>query len=165
MDDKGNPVKDGQSEEKWSWSGPQAIGLFIFVVVCIGAYALWHASEREEISRRNDVELNFTHAPDTIPVAVPSRFVLQVNGPERRPVAERSVHVIITPQTKAEILSMTGPSGLDSASVSHQAWGRSDSAGNVSVLIRATEPGELTIAAADSLSSSAEGTSIQVFVR
>jgi len=66
----------------------------------------------------------------------------------------------VTPGDKAEIISVSGASGVDSAKVtgiSGAARGETDSAGNLHITVRAKAPGKYTLVALDSTSNQ-EGT-------
>ncbi|MDB5104490.1 MAG: hypothetical protein JWP91_2179 [Fibrobacteres bacterium] len=135
------------------------------IVLLLGGYALWRITDRKHVREAHAIHISFTVAPDTIPVSAPSRFAIKVNGPKSAPLAGRPVHVVVTPLEKAQIISVTGPSGRDTAAISQQAWGRSDSTGNIYVTLRAVEPGKFTLSAGDTLAASAEGASVEFWAR
>ncbi|MDB5051626.1 MAG: hypothetical protein JWO30_4697 [Fibrobacteres bacterium] len=165
MDGKVKPDEDDDSEGEKESSLPEATVTLTLIAVLAATYLWWYWRHRTEILKEHDIHLSFVLAPDTIPVSMPARFELKVKGPKKKPVAERKIHVVVTPENKAEIISVTGPSGHDSAALSNQAYGLSDSSGNVSVMVRPLESGEYTLAAADSLSASAEGAAVDFIAR
>jgi|GEM_PF-3577110 len=131
----------------------------------LGLYGAWYWENRNRIEDRSEVFLRFTSAPDTVASGSAAHFVLQVTGPENDPRPHRPVHLTVSPLDNIAIVSVTGPGMQDSAVQSQTAWGYSDNSGNISLQVMANAPGFFQIAAADSLSASAEGTAVDFHAR
>jgi len=126
----------------------------VAAALILAVYGTWNLSRRAEVLKPGGVSFFFTVAPDTVPVNLPSRFEVQVRGPDGTPMPGRPVNLTVTPQGKAVIMSVSGKP-VSSGTV----WGRSDLSGAVSALVRADSPGEYHLAAADSGGTTAAGVS------
>lgn len=155
-----------ESEKAPGMDRSQTLLFIAFLGVFAGAYIWYLGTDQGEARWKNAVHISFVVAPDTIPIAVPSRFTIQVdNGTAQGPMSGRAVHVRVTPAENAQIISVTDPSGRETAAIAQEAWGHSDAQGSIAVQLRAMKAGKYTLAAGDSLASSAEGASIEFWAR
>lgn len=65
--------------------------------------------------------------------------------------------VVVSHPDKAQIISVSGASGANYPKDASQAMGKTDSAGNISMMIQAADPGKFTLVATDTASEK-EGT-------
>jgi hypothetical protein len=128
----------------------------ITLALCVVAacmVALWHFANRNWLGPTFNADINFLLAPDRAPPRTASRFVVRVEQDKnRRPLPGRVVDVVVTPKDMAQIVSVSGASGTNYAKQDSRAKGRTDSAGNLDIVVSAKSPGKYTIVATDSTS-------------
>lgn len=154
------PAERGKSDEKdgSAYFAPVMVGLCVLLA---GWMAYWHFHNRKWIGPTFGADIEFVQAPETVPAGAASRFTVHVaQDNNERPLAGRPMDIKVTPADKAEIISVSGAAGVDSAKVtriSGSARGETDASGNLDIMVRAMAPGKYTLVALDSASNQ-EGT-------
>ena len=156
--------KGGMDRDKPEGKDGSAYFAPVMLVICavlVGWMAIWHFSNRKWIGPTFGADIEFVQAPKTVAAGMASRFTVHVaQDNNERPLPGRPMDIKVTPGDKAEIISVSGASGTDSAKVtgiSGSARGETDSSGNLDIMVRAKEPGKYTLVALDSTSNQ-EGT-------
>lgn len=153
--------KEGSKKEGKDGSAYFAPVMLVICAVLVGWMAYWHFSNRKWIGRTFGADIEFVRAPESVAAGMASRFTVHVaQDNNERPLAGRPMDVKVTPAGKAEIISVSGATGVDSANVnglSGAARGETDSSGNLDIVVRALAPGKYTLVALDSASNQ-EGT-------
>jgi hypothetical protein len=154
-----------QNESKTSKSRfrADAFGSFGFAVIalCLAlavAMGFWHFHNRRWLGPTFNVDVDFVAAPKAAVPGQAARFVAHVEEDNKNtPLAGRVVAIAVSPPDKAQILSVSGASGTNYAKDASLAKGRTDSAGNISVMVKPADAGKFTLVATDSASEK-EGT-------
>lgn len=151
----------GVRNSPFTWISALVIGFLL------AGYGAWYQTNQNRVQGRNEVDIRFAEAPDTVSVGIPARFVVRLTregGGD--PLPGRPVNIVLTPEGKAEILSVSGgPARVDSAQFSRMGWGRSDGGGDVAILVRTQAPGEFHLVASDSVSAFAKSVSADFLAR
>lgn len=138
-----------------------APALVVLCVALVGWMAFWHFSNRKWIGPAFGADIEFVEAPETAVPGKPTRFTVRVEQDNtERPLAGRPMDIKITPSEKADIISVSGAEGVDSARITSgtgAARGMTDAAGNVKITVLPKAPGKYTLIALDSASNQ-EGT-------
>jgi len=154
-----------RNESKTSKSEFRADGLgsfgFIVIALCLAlalAMGFWHFHNRRWLGPTFNVDVGFVAVPKATVSGQAARFVAHVEEDNKNtPLAGRVVAIAVSPPDKAQIISVSGASGTNYPKDASQAMGKTDSAGNVSMMIKAADSGKFTLVVTDTASEK-EGT-------
>jgi hypothetical protein len=142
---------------KPAYAGWPMVSLVVALgVALVGMMMGWYFFHRAEIRQKIAVTVAFTEAPDTLQAQVAARFVFRAerSGENGAPAAGRLVDFKASPPDGAQIISVTGASGIQYPALSSSAMGHTDSAGNIVVMVKAARPGRYTLTGVDSAARS-----------
>lgn len=155
MDEPKEFSKDPGGRDESRSFGPVVIAL---IVALVALMAGWHFYNRKWLGRTFGADVEFTQAPKTAQPGQASQFIVHVEQDNiDRPLPGRVMNIQISPREKAQILSVSGSSGTTYPVQGTGARGRTDSLGNVKIVVRAVDTGQYTLVALDSASEK-EGT-------